>query len=78
MKYFIKCWHNTGKVVGDETQSGSLVEVLGLVLETRMDGRSRDSTRMIVHITAKEVYVSVYTVHNIIQDNLKYRKTRAR
>ncbi|CAK9816246.1 Histone-lysine N-methyltransferase SETMAR [Anthophora plagiata] len=64
--------------LGGEPRCGRPVEVSDPSLESRIDGLIRDNRRITVEMIAEEVPVSVGTVHNVIQNNLKYRKTCAK
>lgn len=59
-------------------RSGRPVDVSNPALETRIDTLIQEDRCFIVERVAEELQVSVGTVHNIISQKLKYRKTSAR
>lgn len=75
---WIEQFKNGRTSVTDEHRSGRPVEVSTPSLVTRIDNIIREDRRVTVELIAETVQVSVGTVHNIISDKLKYRKTSAR
>lgn len=75
---WVEQFKNGRDSVTDEHRPGRPVEVSTPSLENRIDDIIRADRRVTVEMIVEKVHVSVGTVHNIIKNKLKYRKTCAR